>query len=334
MRLSFFVKLFFVFLLSCSVPDINDESKRNTNWIWIQDLEGGRGQWHKIGGKNLEEGEYTLFHDNGSRREVGRIKNHENIDTIFLYSNSDELFGYQVTEGNRYHSLDSGKYTIYHQNGSIRMEANYITSKKGTIRNYTKDGIIINIIKFTNGLRNGKSTEYFDDGSLKSTEEYVNDTLNGLAQYYFKSGSLAQEVNIIKGLREGKEISYHESGEIYRIRYLKNDQKIGTFIEFYKNRQIRMITQCVDNKFHGESKIYYENGKLFAVGNYKKGKLNGSFNIYGSEKGLFQKLFYNDNVIVKQNDLRDLTTTELSNFISCREYAKKTEVKYRQLTQE
>ena len=74
--------------------------------------------------------------------------------------------------------------------------------------------------------------KYFDDGTLKSVERYIDTIKNGLSEYYFQNGKLAKSFNYINGEREGEYKTYYENGNVYKKGYYKNGKLDGSVITF------------------------------------------------------------------------------------------------------
>lgn len=305
-----YVAVFSIFSWSCT--DINDSSKRNSDWVWVQDLNGKNGSWHKYGGKQMNNGIYTLFYDTGARREIGKIEEGQYIDTMFFFNEKDDSLGFEIQKGKKYYSISTGVYNVYHHNGNIKLKANFTSNGNGIVTEYSKDNSKIAKIPLFKGLKNGQLERFYSNGKIQSIREYLMDTLHGKSRLYFKHGGLALEVNFKNGKREGKQISYHDTGEIYRIDYLKEDKRNGLHEEFYKNGQVRMRTQCVNDEYDGTSEYFFKNGKLYSTGFFKNGLFEGTCKVYGSEKGLFQELEYKNDEIESRKDYRELTPSENS----------------------
>src|ERR1700741_991579 len=133
--------------------------------------------------------------------------------------------------------------------------------KQGYWKKYkTIDGkdILTEEGKYKNNKKEGKWTEYYYNGKIKNTLEFVDGRPAGEARMYNESGLLTEK---------GK---------------WKRNKWVGEYYNFYgANGSVKHLFNFNDEgKREGTQKYYYPNGKLFIEGNYKDGKEEGNFTIY------------------------------------------------------
>jgi len=97
--------------------------------------------------------------------------------------------------------------------------------------------------------KSGSYTSYYENGKLKSSENYQNGRKVGICKYYYDNGKLQYE-------------------EIYNQYGLAD----GTFKSYYKNGQLESTYLYKNNKKEGPYKEYYENGALRDEGRYESGE--------------------------------------------------------------
>ena len=73
----------------------------------------------------------------------------------------------------------------------------------------------------------GISKSYYEDGKLKSEENYKDDKRNGISKSYYKNGKLEREANYKDGKLEGISKSYYKNGKLEREENYKEDELVS-----------------------------------------------------------------------------------------------------------
>ena len=110
-----------------------------------------------------------------------------------------------------------------------------------------KKGYLTNESYYVNGVLNGQSKSFNENGSLSSYSSYLNGKNNGLYESYNKDGSLSSQ-------------SYYKDGEQTSSR------------SWWDNGIKRSETNYKNGKVNGKSISWYESGKLKSVSNYEEDK--------------------------------------------------------------
>ncbi len=84
---------------------------------------------------------------------------------------------------------------------------------EGTVRLDNEASNTTSEVALKDGMLNGVSKQYYDDGSLWKESAYVDDKLHGVAKVYNKDGGLKREVSYVSGLKHGPYIKYFKSGK-------------------------------------------------------------------------------------------------------------------------
>ena len=150
-------------------------------------------------------------------KEIWKIYNSINNDLIFegeylngigkeYDSRGDLLFEGQYLNGKR-----NGIGKVYYSDGKLLYEGEFLKGKKWNIKEYDKNGNIIN--ELINGK--GYMNEY-NINDIKIFEgEYINGLKNGKGKEYYNNGILFFEGEYLNGLRNGKGKEYYNNGKIY-----------------------------------------------------------------------------------------------------------------------
>ena len=160
-------------------------------------------------------------------KEIWKIYNSMNNNLIFKgnylngigkeYNNKGKL----IYEGGYLNGKRNGKGKVYYNDGKILYEGEFLNNKKWNIKEYDKNGNIINELingkghineynnlyikifegEYTNGLKNGKGKEFYDNGKLFFKGEYLNGLRNGKGKKYDKNGKINADVEYSNGCR-------------------------------------------------------------------------------------------------------------------------------------
>jgi antitoxin component YwqK of YwqJK toxin-antitoxin module len=174
-----------------------------------------------------------------------------------------------------------------------------------------------------NAIPNGTKIEMYDeDEAIKFTVGYKNGVYNGITQYFRENGTLYSSGKVIDGKMQGPCSVYNEQGvkvkdihyyndsiyminEYYTSGELKDTYDIlynvchGVFLSFYKNGNIRSKSYYVNNKIHGLEQNFSEFGNLLSEVNYFEGVKHGSCSYYDSMGDLIDIYLYQNDKIVK-----------------------------------
>ena len=80
-------------------------------------------------------------------------------------------------------------------------------------------------------MKNGIIKEYFDNGNIKSINNYLNDNLHGLCQTFFENGNLESSWLFKDDMRHGLCVTFYESGRVFKLSQYINDWPEGIYHE-------------------------------------------------------------------------------------------------------
>ena len=121
--------------------------------------------------------------------------------------------------------------------------------------------------------KNGKGEEYYKNGNLKYSGEFVDDKYEGIGEFYYESGD-------------------------YYIGKFSDGKKSGRGTEFYRNGELKYEGEFAYDKYEGDGKYYDTNGDLYR-GKFFDGKFKGVIfdkngNIKSNKKSIFPELVEGD----------------------------------------
>lgn len=173
----------------------------------------------------------------------------------------------------------------YYENNLL--EGELITYKSPVVKTYSTH--------YHLGLKNGESTEYFDDedNSIKWRSNYINDKREGSSFSYDLEGEFLYKRNYHNGFKDGIQLEYDSKG------YLSSELN-------YKR-----------DTLNGLSRNLYWNGTIFQKGFYENGYLKDTLFIYDTDEVLKTTLIYNQRCFVSgQNYENGLLKNSFENSIN------------------
>jgi hypothetical protein len=97
----------------------------------------------------------------------------------------------------------------------------------------------------------------------------------GLKTYRYENGELKSEENYKDGKKEGKSTNWHKNGKIESEGIYKDNRIDGKRTTWYSTGQIKSEETYQDSKREGRRAHWYLNGQIEYEENYKNGKLDG-----------------------------------------------------------
>ena len=296
----FFLLMIATTCISCNSDDINDSNKRNNNWDWWVDASTGKGKWIPVSDHpTWKNGTYFSFYYDGKLYGKGKIRDGKHVDTTFWFKQDGKIYGYKIHQGDTStdYIIADGPIKIFDIEGQIRME--------GIVKNH-KAG--------------DKWTDYYKNGFVKRTMDYINDT--GQLVHFYENQQI-QDSEFAMGEKFATIKHWNKDGQLtYSIGW-KNNKYDGDLFDYYDNGQVKMKARFVNGMVEGEAKSwylsgkikviayfilgaktgkqieYFENGQIKADFNMIDGKLDGEQKEYDETGKLIEDIFYKDGVPVK-----------------------------------
>ena len=144
------------------------------------------------------------------------------------------------------------------------------------------------------GIPDGESVEYYEEGSIESIVHFRNNIVEGLTITYYENGNIDEEVNYKNNKMNGEAKSYDENGKLNGRTIFKDDIKLEE--DVYKENEILKNT--------------YKNGELVKQdictpnGTLKERRiLNGDemeYSTFYPNGNVKQKILAKDKIIIKE----------------------------------
>ena len=131
-----------------------------------------------------------------------------------------------------------------------------------------------------NGLLDGESREYYEEGNIKSISPFKNNIPDGVFISYYQNGNIENKYAYVNGQANGECFSYYENGKLEERYFLKNGEIDGEAFAYYPSGKLRGKEVQKLGKREGESIIYHENGNIKQKSTFKNDKREGDLFIY------------------------------------------------------
>ncbi len=149
----------------------------------------------------------------------------------------------------------------------------------GPSKSYFENGILSQELNYKEDLEDGLRKIYYDNGKLKEKGTTLNGLASGHFVFYNESGTIGSEVEYKEGKKNGLEVVYDEEGKKNAEYFVKNDIKHGIEKIYFTNGKLKEERNWVMGKENGKTKNYYESGGLKTEGQVVNGKVHGPFSM-------------------------------------------------------
>lgn len=146
--------------------------------------------------------------------------------------------------------------------------------------------------KMTISADDGNHIFYYENGSIRSETQYLNNLRNGIDKEYFENGQIKFERFYQDGELHGSAKNWDEDGQIKSetIYYYKPDKYRIRFHRYYnKNGQLLWEHSVIDGRNEGLERAWYDNGQIKSQATYKDGEIDGLNLIWYNNGQLCQK---------------------------------------------
>ena len=237
----------------------------------------------KVQGNNKDgkrDGEFKAFLRNGKSAGSVFYKDGKIIKSTLVNSMRDNA-SFSLTTDINYNLNSNEIITDEFPNGLLKQY--FIYNKNGLLdgesREYYEEGDIQSVSPFKNNIADGIFITYYQNGNIKVKNTYKNGNEEGEGLFYYENGQLEEKYFMKNGKLDGEAINYFEDGKIRN----KSIFKDGVLLEeeIYKDNEIRKNTfkngEIVQQDIYSKNKILkakkflLENGKMKIISYYENG---------------------------------------------------------------
>ena len=237
----------------------------------------------KVQGNNKDgkrDGEFKAFLRNGKSAGSVIYKDGKIIKSTLVKAMKDNASFSLVTDIN--YNLNSHE-IVTDEFPNQLLKQYFIFNKNGLLdgesREYYEEGDIKSISPFKNNIPDGVFISYYQNGNIQEKHTYKNGNEEGEGLFYYENGKLEEKYFMKNGKLDGEAINYFEDGKIKNKAIFKDGVTLEE--EVYKDNEIRKNTfkngEIVQQDIYSKNKILkakkflLENGKMKIISYYENG---------------------------------------------------------------
>jgi len=262
-------------------------------------------------------GRTYFYHENGQVSSFGYLEDGKPNG----YWQTFHENGVIKSEGLRTHFLLDSMWVFYNEMGNKILEINYKEGLKNGLQNTYKEDEVISEM-FENDVKNGLTTHYFKNGSVKKTIPFEKGRENGIAREFdaegtiimlieYRNGSFVRREHINRKDRNNNKQGvwkwFYEDGAVQSEGFYVNNLKNGFFKEYFPDGSLKSILKYVNDEIQQEvpeltkfdiKRDYYPNGRERVVGSYLNGIPEGIRREYDEEGKIVKSYIFSNGVII------------------------------------
>ena len=250
----------------------------------------------KVQGNNKEgkrDGEFKAFLRNGKSAGSVIYKDGKIIKSTLVNSMEDNASFSLVTDIN--YNLNSHE-IVTDEFPNQLLKQYFIFNKNGLLdgesREYYEEGDIKSIFPFKNNIPDGVFISYYQNGNIKEKHTYKNGNEEGEGLFYYQNGNIGQNSFLLNGKLVTEVFEYYPNGNMKTKAHYIDGKLNGELIIYYENGNIKEKTFTIDEKLSGDAFEYYPSGKLRNKSFFKNGKREGESLTYYENGKLKKKILY------------------------------------------
>jgi len=136
-------------------------------------------------------------------------------------------------------------------------------------------------------ILHGPYTAYFQNGNIKTSGHYYENTANGAWEFFYENGALRIRGNINSGVNEGLWEYFFDNSEMNMEGPMVGGKKSGTWKTYYRSGATKSEGEYYYGKKTAKWNYYYANGSLQAISILENG--NGQHEEYFPAGGVKMK---------------------------------------------
>lgn len=178
----------------------------------------------------------------------------------------------KIYEGSFVNGIKNGNWIIKNSKNKIEVKLQYLYDKPdGKWEYFDKDGKLVGVENFSNGVLVGESISYGENGNVLKKLNYKNGVLNGEVIIYNKNGSLESIAKFKNGKIDGEIKIYGLNNNCLLIGRYKLEKRVDKWIFYYQTGDIKIIVPYKNGLKHGQVIIYDKAGSIIQKNYFSRG---------------------------------------------------------------
>jgi len=195
--------------------------------------------------QGLKQGFWKVKYPNGLVKYTAYFKNDKPAGLMKRYFEDGTIKAEMIFDA----TGTKAKSKLYYQDGPLAGEGNYVNSLKDSSWNYysyyTKT--LSNKENYAKGKKNGLSISYYPNGKIAEELNWKDDIRNGIWHQYFENGILKMSIEFLNGKQNGPFLLNYPNDKPEWKGFYKNDIREGQWTHY-------------DPQGNKDSAIEYKNG--------------------------------------------------------------------------
>ena len=186
----------------------------------------------------LPNGKYTEYYKNGKIKVQGSYKEGKRDGEFKAFLKNGKSAGSVIYKDGKIIKSTLVKAMKDNASFSPVTDIYYKLEDSHTLRKVDYENGLLRIYFIYNkdGIPDGESVEYYEEGNIKSIIPFRNNIVEGLTITYYENGNIDEEVNYKNGKMNGEAKSYDENGKLNGRTIFKDDIKLEE--EVHKENEI------------------------------------------------------------------------------------------------
>jgi antitoxin component YwqK of YwqJK toxin-antitoxin module len=168
---------------------------------------------------------------------------------------------------------------------------------------YWPDGSLKSSVEMKGSLYHGNAIYYFENGNPQVRCTYSDNLLDGLYTIYYNDGKRKEEISYKKGILDGPSMLWDINGAVIRICGYRNGRLHGKYTDYYPNGTVKTSGGYLDGLFNGLWIYSDESGTVVGEGRFDHG--TGVQKAFFADGALKQQTLYKDNRKEGREDFYD-----------------------------
>ena len=228
----------------------------------------------------IPNGKYIEYYKNGKIKLQGNYKEGRRNGEFKTFLKNSKSAGSVIYKDGKIIKSTLIKSMKENASFSILTNINYNSNSHEIVTDEFPNGLLKQYFTFNkDGLLDGESRQYYEEGEIKSVSSFKNNIANGTFISYYQNGNIKEKYTYKNGNEEGEGIFYYEDGKIKNKAIFKDGVTLEE--EIYKDNEIRKNTfkngEIVQQDIYSKNKILkakkflLENGKMKIISYYENG---------------------------------------------------------------
>ena len=230
----------------------------------------------------IPNGKYIEYYKNGQIKVQGNYKNGKRDEEFKAFLKNGKSAGSVFYKDGKIKKSTLANSMKDNASFSILTDINYNLNSHEIITEEFPNQLLKQYFIFSkNGLLDGESRQYYEEGNIKSISPFKNNIADGVFISYYQNGNIKEKHTYKNGNEEGEGIFYYENGKLEEKYFMKNGKLDGEATAYFEDGKIKnkaifkdgITLEEEDYKNNEIRKNSFKNGEIVQQDIYSKNKI-------------------------------------------------------------